>query len=203
MGQNAIIVYQIMDSVCVYCGSSDRVNGGFIESAQQMGLAIARKGLRLVYGSSKAGLMGAVADGALQGGGEVIGVTLEIFDTPQLAHRGITRNEVYPDFHTQKARIFDLSDGFIALPGGIGTMDEFFEVLTWAQVGIHTKPIGILNSFGYYDPLIAFLDQVEAKGFMYAEHKSLYLRSTEPEELLTMMDDYQPPEDLERWVDRE
>jgi uncharacterized protein (TIGR00730 family) len=167
-----------------------------------MGLTIAQKGLRLVYGAGSTGLMGAVADGALEGGGEVIGVIPEMFNTPQLAHKGISRFEVVPDMHTRKARIVEISDGFVALPGGFGTLEEFFEVLTWAQIGLHTKPVGLLNTNGYYDLLIAFLDQVEKEGFMYSEHKSLYLRAKEPDNLLAMMAEYQLPAGLESWVER-
>jgi uncharacterized protein (TIGR00730 family) len=191
-----------MEAVCVYCGSSDKVNRVYIKAARQMGLAVAQKGLRLVYGAGRTGLMGAVAEGALEAGGEVIGVIPEIFNTPQLAHRGISHLEVVKDMHTRKARIAEISDGFIALPGGFGTLEELFEILTWAQIGLHAKPIGLLNTNGYYDTLLAFFEQVEKEGFMYTEHKSLYRCAREPEELLTSMTAYQPPDGLERWVER-
>jgi uncharacterized protein (TIGR00730 family) len=191
-----------MEAVCVYCGSSDKVRRDYVDAARQMGLAIARKGLRLVYGAGSTGLMGAVADGAMECGGEVIGVIPEMFNTPQLAHTGISRFEVVPDMHTRKARIEEISDGFVALPGGFGTLEEFFEILTWAQIGLHTKPVGLLNINGYYDLLIAFLNQVEKEGFTYAEHRSLYLCAKEPDDLLAMMVEYQPPAGLESWVER-
>jgi len=192
-----------MEAVCVYCGSSDKINRVYIEAARQMGVTIAKRGLRLVYGAGSTGLMGAVADGALEAGGEVIGVMPKIFDTPQLAHQGITRYEVVKDLHTRKARIAEISDGFIALPGGYGTLEELLEILTWAQIGLHSKPIGLLNTNGYYDALLAFFDQIEREGFMYAEHQSLYRCASEPEKLLDMMEAYQPPPGLESWVERD
>jgi uncharacterized protein (TIGR00730 family) len=191
-----------MKAVCVYCGSSDKIAGVYVDAAWRMGLSIAQKGFHLVYGAGSTGLMGAVADGALEAGGEVIGVIPEIFNTPQLAHQGISRFEVVKDMHARKARIVEISDGFIALPGGFGTLEELFEILTWAQIGLHAKPIGLLNTNGYYDALLTFFEQIEKEGFMYAEHQSLYLCASEPEELLALMTGYQPPDGLERWIDR-
>jgi uncharacterized protein (TIGR00730 family) len=191
-----------MESVCVYCGSSDKINSIYLEAAHEMGTVVAQKGLCLVYGAGSTGLMGAVADGALEGGSEVIGVIPDIFNTPQLAKKEISRFEVVPDMHTRKARIIDISDGFIALPGGFGTLEEFFEVLTWAQIGLHVKPIGLLNTNGYYDLLLEFLGQVEEEGFLYTTHNSLYLHSNKPKELLAQMADYQPPGGLESWIER-
>lgn len=186
----------------MYCGSSDRIKRVYIEAAREMGMAIAEKGYNLVYGAGSTGLMGAVANGALEAGGEVIGVIPEIFNTPQLAHQGISKFEVVKDMHARKARIAEISDGFIALPGGFGTLEELFEILTWAQIGIHAKPIGLLNTKGYYDALLEFFEQIEKEGFMYAEHRSLYLCEREPEELLASMSNYEPPEGLNRWIDR-
>jgi uncharacterized protein (TIGR00730 family) len=133
----------------------------------------------------------------------VIGVIPEMFNTPQLAHTGVSHFEVVPDMHARKARIEEISDGFVALPGGFGTLEEFFEILTWAQIGLHAKPVGLLNTNGYYDLLIAFLDQVEREGFMYSEHKSLLLCAKEPDDLLAVMAEYQPPAGLEKWVERD
>ncbi len=192
-----------METVCVYCGSSDKIVSPYLEAAWEMGAAIARRGLQLVYGAGSTGLMGAVADAALEEGGEVIGVIPEMFNTPQLAHKRLTSFEVVPDMHTRKARIADVSDGFVALPGGFGTLEEIFEILTWAQIGLHTKPVGFLNTSGFYDPLLVFLDRVEQEGFMYTEHNSLYSCSTEPDALLDLMSGYRPPSGLERWVERQ
>lgn len=192
-----------MKSVCVYCGSSDKVNSIYLNIAREMGAVIAKKGLRLVYGAGSTGLMGAVADGALEMGGDVVGVLPKIFDTPQLAHQGLTSLEVVPDMHTRKARIVELADGFIAMPGGFGTLEEFFEILTWAQIGLHAKPIGLLNIGGYYGPLMTFMRKLETEGFLYAGHNSLYVHNANPEKLLESLYKYQPPDDLNRWVERE
>ena len=192
-----------MKSICVYCGSSDKVNSIYLNVAREMGALIAKKGLKLIYGAGSTGLMGAVANGALEMGGEVVGVLPEMFDTPQLAHGGLTRLEVVADMHTRKARIAELADGFIAMPGGFGTLEEFFEILTWAQIGLHSKPIGILNIGGYYGPLMTFMKKLETEKFLYAGHNSLYVHSANPERLLETMFQYQPPDDLNRWVERE
>lgn len=191
-----------MKTICVYCGSSDNVNRLFIDSAYQMGKMIAQNGLRMVYGAGSTGLMGAVAKGAMENGGEVTGVMPQIFDTPQLAEKNITRFEVVDDIHTRKARMMELSDGFIALPGGYGTMEEFFEALTWAQIGIHQKPVGLLNTHQYYDGLLTFMENMEREGFIYEEHNQLLHVDTDPAELLKKMYNHQVPEGLSRWVDR-
>lgn len=190
-------------SICVYCGCSDKIKPIYLEAAHQMGAAIARRGLGLVYGAGRTGLMGAVADSALEHGGEVIGILPKIFNTPQLAHKGLTRLEVVADMRASKARFAELSDAFIALPGGYGTLDEFFETLTWAQVGIHAKPIGLLNTKNFYAPLLQFFDRVEEEGFIYPEHRDLFIYSAEPEKLLDGFEKYRPPDGLERWVERE
>ena len=191
-----------MKSICVYCGSSDKVNSIYLNSAREMGALIARRGLQLIYGAGNTGLMGALATGALEQGGEVVGVIPKIFDTPQLAHQGLSRIEVVADMHTRKARIAELADGFIAMPGGFGTLEEFFEILTWAQIGLHSKPIGLLNIGGYYGPLMTFMKKLETEGFLYAGHNSLYVHNANSEKLLENMSQYQPPEDLNRWVER-
>jgi uncharacterized protein (TIGR00730 family) len=191
-----------MEAVCVYCGSSDKVDRVYIEAARRMGVIMAKRGMRLVYGAGSTGLMGAVADGALEAGGEVIGLIPEIFNTPQLAHQGISHLEVVKDLPARKARLTEISDGFIALPGGFGTLEELFEILTWAQIGLHSKPIGLLNTNGYYDALLVLFNQIEREGFIYAEHQSLYLCASDPEELLDKMEEYQPPAGLESWVER-
>ena len=147
-----------MESICVYCGSSDAVSPDYLSAARQMGRVLAGRGLRLIYGGGKTGLMGAVADGALEAGGEAIGVIIPSMHTNPLAHSGLTSMDVLPDMHARKARMHELSDGYIALPGGFGTFDELFETLTWAQVGEHQKPVGLLNVKGYYVPLLAALN---------------------------------------------
>ena len=192
-----------MNSVAVYCGSSDRIKEVYLEAAHLMGGVIACRGMQLVYGAGSTGMMGAVAEGTLAAGGEVIGIMPQIFDTPQLAKTDTTRYEVLPDMHSRKKRIAEIADGFIALPGGFGTLEEFFEIVTWAQIGLHRKPVGLLNTSGYYDALLGFLAQVEREGFMYEEHSRLFQVEGEPEPLLELMEAYQPPPGLERWVERD
>jgi uncharacterized protein (TIGR00730 family) len=191
-----------MKSVAVYCGSSNRTSENYLSAAREMGKEIARRGMSLVYGAGSTGMMGAVAQGAVDAGGTVIGVIPEIFDTPQLAKKDITTYEVTPDMHTRKARIAGMVDGFIALPGGYGTLEEFFEMVTWAQIGLHDKPIGLLNVNGFYDKLLDFLEVVRSEGFMYAEHRGLFQVADNPVELLEKMLAYRPPENLARWVER-
>lgn len=191
-----------MNSVCVFCGSSDRISSDYLAAAYAMGVAIAGRGLRLVYGAGSTGLMGAVAEGALSGGAEVVGVIPELFHNPTLAHFGLTKLEVTPDMHARKARMYSLADAFVALPGGLGTMDELFESLTWAQIGLHRKAVGLLNVNGYFDHLLAFLGRVQVDGFIYQEHAELIRTHAEPDALLTALASYEPPDGLEKWVAR-
>jgi uncharacterized protein (TIGR00730 family) len=192
-----------MKSICIYCGSSDRVRPAYLESARQMGAALAERGLTLVYGAGSTGLMGALADAALEAGGQVIGVIPAIFNTPRLAHNGLTRLEVLDTIHLRKARMIELSDAFIALPGGFGTLEELFEILTWAQVGLHHKPVGLLNTQRYFDPLLRLLDHIEQEGFIYSEHRQLLSHAETPQALLEALDKHSRPDGLERWLTRE
>ena len=192
-----------MKSICVYCGSSDKMRAEYLQAARQMGDAIARRGYVLTYGAGCTGMMGAVADGALDAGGEVIGVIPRIFNTPTLMHTGLSRLEIVDSMHTRKQRLADISDAFIALPGGYGTFEELFEILTWAQIGLHSKPVGILNVQHYYDPLLLAIEHAREEGFIYAEHISLFVSADQPDDLLTMLDRYQYPEGMEKWVTRE
>lgn len=192
-----------MRTVCVYCGSSDKMSDDFLQAAFQMGAAIAKRGFVLAYGAGCTGMMGAVADGALAEGGEVIGVIPRMFATPTLMHNGLSRLEIVESMHTRKQLLVDISDAFIALPGGYGTFEELFEVLTWAQIGLHRKPVGILNARHYFDNLISAIHHARAEGFMYAEHQSLYECADEPDELLTKLLNYQYPAGMEKWLTRE
>ena len=191
-----------MKSIAIYCGSSDQISEKYLSAARNIGKTIAERGIQVVYGAGSTGVMGAVANAALEAGGEVFGIIPKIFDTPQLAHAGLTRYEVVPDMHTRKAMMIDNSDAFIALPGGFGTFEEFFEVLTWAQIGIHSKPIGLLNTDGYFNTLLKFFDEVKERGFTYKEHNNLFQTNTDPITLLDLMDSYSPPENLSNWEDR-
>lgn len=192
-----------MKSICVYCGSSDQISPAYLEAADQMGKAIARRGLQLWYGAGSTGLMGAVANGALQADGEVIGVIPALFNTPQLAHVALTRLEVVESMHQRKLRLADQADAFVALPGGYGTFEEFFEILTWAQIGLHNKPVGLLNALDYFDPLMTMVEHARQEGFIYDEHRALFTCKCDPGELLDALADFEPPAGLERWLTRE
>jgi uncharacterized protein (TIGR00730 family) len=192
----------LLKSICVYCGSSDKTHPDYLAAARRAGAAIAQRGLQLYYGAGSTGLMGAVADGALQAGGEVIGVIPKLFHTPQLAHNGLSRLEVVENMHQRKARLAERSDAFIALPGGYGTLEEFFEILTWAQIGLHHKPIGLLNTRHYFDPLLAMIQHAHSEGFIYDEHLDLFAWDDQPEMLLDALANHQPPAGLERWLTR-
>jgi len=192
-----------MKTICVYCGSSDKISPVYLDAAHNLGKLLAGRGLTLVYGAGRIGMMGAVADSTLQAGGEVWGVAPKMFDTPQLAHKGLTRYEVVENIHLSKARMVEIADGFIALPGGFGTLEELFEVITWAQIGLHRKPIGLLNTQGYYDPLLAMVDRAGAEGFIYPEHRQLFSCQADPSRLLDALQNHRMPAGLERWVDRD
>jgi hypothetical protein len=190
-----------MKSICVYCGSADHVHPDYLLAARQMGETLARRGLTLIYGGGRTGLMGALADGVLESGGQVIGVIVESMNTPALAHPGVTRMEVTPLIHQRKARMYELADAYIALPGGYGTLDELFETLTWAQIGVHAKPVGLLNVGGYFDPLLAMLDRAEKEGFVFPEHRKSLLCASDPGALLDAMKNHEPPvEAVKRWM---
>jgi uncharacterized protein (TIGR00730 family) len=190
-----------MKSICVYCGSADRASRKYFQAARRMGETLARQGLTLIYGGGRTGLMGALADSVLENGGQVIGVIVTSMNTPELAHTRLTHMEVEPTIHMRKARMYALADGYIALPGGYGTLDELFETLTWAQIGEHNKPVGLLNVDGYYDPLLVMLDRAVEENFLFPEHRATLLCKTDPEELLAAMEAYQPAhEAVKRWM---
>ncbi|MFO3796412.1 MAG: TIGR00730 family Rossman fold protein [Anaerolineales bacterium] len=190
-----------MQSVCVYCGSADGVRKEYLEAAYRLGALLAKRGIRLIYGGGRTGLMGALANGALGAGGEVIGVIVPSMNTPALAHPALSAMEVMPDMHARKARMHELADGYIALPGGFGTFDELFETITWAQIGHHQKPIGLLNVLGYFDRLLAALDYAVKEKFIFQEHRAALHAHEEPEVLLRLMENHRPPLDaIRRWM---
>jgi uncharacterized protein (TIGR00730 family) len=162
-----------MQRICVFCGSQVGTNGLYRQAATALGQLLVRHGYGLVYGGGHVGLMGVIADAVLASGGEVIGVIPESMVARELAHTGVTQLEVVPGMHERKARMAELADAFIALPGGYGTFEELFEVITWAQLGIHRKPIGVLNVAGYFQALKVLVDQAIAEGFIGAEHRCL------------------------------
>jgi uncharacterized protein (TIGR00730 family) len=192
-------------SVCVYCGSSAGHRAVFAEQARTLGRAIASRRLRLVYGGGGVGLMGELARAALDAGGEVIGVIPESLMRRELAYGGVTRLVVTSSMHERKARMVELADAFLAIPGGIGTLDELFEIWTWANLGIHSKPFGMLNVAGYFDPLLAFLDRSVEEGYLAADVRELLLLGASPDELLDQLTAaaqrrprFSPPPDLVR-----
>jgi uncharacterized protein (TIGR00730 family) len=190
-----------MKSICVYCGSSDDVHPDYLTAARQLGAKLAERGMRVIYGGGKTGLMGALADGALEQGGEVIGVIVESMNTHALAHASLTSLEVRPSLHQHKARMYELAQGFIALPGGFGTFDELFETLAWAQIGEHNKPVGLLNVKGYFDRLLVALDYAVAEGFVLREHRQILACESDPESLLKIMARQRhPAEAVKRWL---
>jgi uncharacterized protein (TIGR00730 family) len=168
-------------------------------AARALGRAIASRGLRLVYGGAAVGLMGVLADAALAAGGEVVGVIPGALVEREIAHAGLTELHPVDSMHERKARMADLSDGFVALPGGAGTLEEFFEVWTWGQLGHHRKPVGLLNAEGFFDPLIHFLDSLERERFMRPEHRQMLIVEREPEALLDRFEDYKAPV-VEKWI---
>lgn len=189
--------------ICAYAGSSDKMHPDYLVAARQMGRSIAERGISLAYGAGSTGLMGALADGALEAGGEVIGVIPEMFNTPQLMHTRLTRLEIVKTMHQRKARLAEISDAFIALPGGYGTFEELFEILTWAQIGLHRKPVGLLNVRNYFDPLLMLIDHARREGFIYEEHLQLISADEHPEKLLDALENHRYPEGLERWLLRD
>jgi len=193
-----------MKSICVYCGSAKLASREYFAAAKGMGETLARRGQTLVYGGGRTGLMGALADSALEHGGQVIGVITEGMNTPELAHTRLTRLEVTATIHQRKARMYELVEGYIALPGGYGTLDELFETLTWAQIGEHSKPVGLLNVNGYYDDLLKMLDRAVEEKFLFPEHRRALLVDSEAEGLLEVMEGYQTPiEAVKRWMRQE
>lgn len=193
-----------MKSICVFCGSSDTVADEYKKAAFQMGVTLAQSGIQVVYGGGKTGLMGEVANGALSVGGEVIGVIIPSMNTPALAHTRLTRMDVTPEMRSRKARMHELSDGFIALPGGFGTWDELFETITTSQTGEHEKPVGLLNTKNYYAPLLAAIDHAVAEGFVFEEHRQAVSLENDPAKLIESMRNYEHPhEAVKRWMKEE
>lgn len=171
-------------ALCVFCGASSGIQDSYRQAAEQIGQILARRNIGLVYGGGSVGLMGSVANATLAAGGEVCGIIPQsLFDT-EVGHPGLTRLEVVPDMHARKAMMASLADGFIALPGGIGTFEELFEVWTWAYLGYHNKPVAVLNVDGFYDPLLKFLDHTRDQGFLRSASHELLIVDTDPERLI-------------------
>lgn len=182
-----------MDRICVYCGSSPGHDPAYRRAARAMGEALLARDLGLVYGGASVGLMGTIADTVVEGGGEAVGVIPAALEDREVAHEGLTELQVVGSMHERKQRMVDLADGFVALPGGLGTLEELLEVLTWAQLGIHEKPCGVLNVAGFYDGLVDHLDGATEAGFVSPAHRELARVETDPGALLDAFETYEPP----------
>jgi uncharacterized protein (TIGR00730 family) len=189
-----------MKSICVYCGSNSGGKPVYAERAKALGKRIAKENLALVYGGGNVGLMGIVADAVLDAGGEVIGVIPQQLVDLEVAHRGVTQLEIVGSMHERKARMFDLSDAFIALPGGFGTLDEMFEMLTWRQLGLGEKPCAFLDVDDFYTPLIAMIDRMVGEGFLHADQRQDLWHGSDLDALFAWLRDYEPVQAL-KWLD--
>ena len=189
-----------MRNICIYCGSNTGSNPIYAERAAALGTRLAQQGLAVVYGGGNVGLMGVVADAALAAGGEVIGVIPEQLVGWEVAHTGLTRLEVVANMHERKARMFDLSDGFVALPGGFGTLDEMFEMLTWRQLGIGDKPCAFLDVQGFFEPLVAMMDRMVEERFLHADQRRDLWHGDDLDAMLRWMQQYRPVQ-ADKWLD--
>jgi uncharacterized protein (TIGR00730 family) len=199
---NSMQNLQLMKRVCIFCGSSAGARSIYRESARAMGNALVQRGIGLVYGGGRVGLMGAVADAVLEGGGEVIGVIPEPMVTRELAHHGVTQLRIVHSMHERKMTMAELADAFVALPGGLGTFEEFCEIITWAQLGLHRKPCGILNVESYYAPLLELFDRGVTEGFIYPANRRLILEETDAGRLLDLLAGCVPLQG-EKWIVRD
>jgi uncharacterized protein (TIGR00730 family) len=188
-----------MKNIAIFCGSSAGYDSIYTEQATALGQSLARRNMQVVYGGAKVGLMGIVADAALEAGGKVIGVLPGFLKSKEIAHRGLSELIIVDSMHERKTKMHELCDGIIALPGGYGTLEELFEIITWAQLGLHQKPVGILNIDGFYNHLIALLETMMVKGFLKEVNFKMLLVSSHVEELLAIMEEYRPPS-VGKWI---
>jgi len=191
-----------MKRICVFCGSSSGSRPEYRTAAEDMGAELVRSNIGLVYGGTHVGLMGVLADAVLAAGGEAVGVIPENLMAREVGHKGLTKLHVVPSMHERKALMADLSDAFVALPGGLGTLEEFCEVVTWAQLGLHAKPCGILNVMGYYSPLLAMFDHAVEERFLKPQNRGLVLARDSAAELLRALEGWRPVR-VEKWLDRD
>jgi uncharacterized protein (TIGR00730 family) len=188
-----------MQRLCVYCGSRIGNRDEYRLAAESFGRLLADRKIELVYGGGSVGMMGAIADAVLSAGGHVVGVIPELLAVKELMHPGVPDMRLVPDMHARKALMAELSDAFVALPGGFGTFEELFETITWSQLGIHAKPIGLLNTAGYFDDLLRFLDRSFDDGFIRPKYRGLYHVADSPAELLDRLESHHPPV-VETWL---
>jgi uncharacterized protein (TIGR00730 family) len=190
-----------MQSICVFCGSNTGIRSDYAEAAGRLGQVFAQRGLRLVYGGAAVGLMGILADAAMAAGASVVGVIPQALVEREIAHPNVREIHTVNSMHERKKLMSDLADGFLALPGGAGTLEEFFEIWTWGQLGHHKKPVGLLNVVGFFDPLLVFLDWQCREGFMRREHREMLLVDADASRLLDRFDCYEAPV-VEKWIGR-
>jgi uncharacterized protein (TIGR00730 family) len=193
----------MMRTLCVFCGSNAGSAAFYAEATRRFGEVLAANGLGVVYGGGHVGLMGVLADAVLRAGGEVVGVIPQALVDRELAHGGLTRLHVVKSMHERKALMADLADGFVALPGGFGTADELMEILTWAQLGLHSKPVGLLQVNGFFDPLLAWLDRCVGEGFVRPEHRRMLVSASDPEALLALLGQHAVAPPVPKWIDRD
>ena len=185
--------------LAVFCGSNPGAQPEYVEGARALGRLLCQRGIGVVYGGSSVGLMAALAEAVLEDRGDIIGVIPKMLVEREVAHRALPDLRIVDSMHERKALMAELSDGFVALPGGIGTLEEFFEIWTWAQLGVHDKPCGLLNIAGYFDPLLEFLDRAVAEKFVRDVHRSMVIVESEPEALLARFEDYEAPK-VVKWL---
>ena len=188
--------------ICVFCGSNTGSDPAYVDAARTLGHIFAREGICLVYGGGSVGLMGELANAVLSSGGQVIGVIPHELWAREVGHRGLTDLRIVDTMHERKAMMADLADAFIALPGGLGTLEEIFEIWTWAQLGLHPKPLGFLDVNGFYAPLMQFLDRAVTERFVRAPHRDIAIIESDPEMLLRRFDTFRPPK-VEKWITRD
>jgi uncharacterized protein (TIGR00730 family) len=191
-----------MRRLCVFCGSSVGSNQAYIDAAEAMGTLLAQRGIGLVYGGGHVGLMGVIAEAALSAGGEVIGVIPRALFEREIGHSGVTDLRIVDSMHTRKAMMADLADAFVAMPGGVGTFEEFFEAVTWTQLGLHRKACGLLNVAGFYSPLAAFIDQAVDEGFIQPIHRAAIVVDDDPARLIETLSTVKVP-DVPKWIKRD
>ena len=188
-----------MKSICVYCGSSFGKQSAYAASARAMAKTMVQRDMTLVYGGASVGIMGEIADTVLKGGGKVVGVIPQALVDKEVSHAGLTQLHIVASMHERKALMAELSDGFVALPGGFGTLEELFEVLTWAQLGFHQKPVALLNVANYYDGLLSFLDRATDEMFVKTAHRELLIAEASSEQLIDRMESFSPPSST-KWI---
>ena len=204
LGSMARTIYaQQVQRACIFCGSSPGARPAYTEAAEDLGMLLVQNGITLVFGGATVGLMGRLADTVVSEGGEAIGVIPQALVDREIAHLGLTDLHVVDTMHERKQRMADLSDAFVALPGGLGTLDELFEIYTWGQLGMHRKPIGLMNVEGYFDGLVAFLEHAVAERFVREDHRDMLIIEEEPTPMLERLQSFDPASLTPKWIDRQ